>query len=78
MIGGIRRPLRSTFRVSGEGEAWRVRLGDTVYGEFLSRGDAIRGACLGARTAEARGGKAEVLSAPGDERMPHYEPHFAD
>ena len=78
MIAGLRRPLQSTFRVSGDGDAWQVRLNDRPYGEFLTRGDAVRGACLGARAADARGANAEVLSAPGEERMPHYEPHFAD
>jgi hypothetical protein len=47
------------------------------YGDFLSRGDAVRGACFGARTDEARGRRAQVLADEGKAPLPHYEPHFS-
>jgi hypothetical protein len=73
-------PRRSgcTFRVRQTSDVWRVSRDGALYGEFLTRGDAVRGACFGARSEDSRGGAAEVLTAPGDQRVPHYEPHFDD
>jgi hypothetical protein len=71
-------PRRSTFRVLEDAGGWRVSLNDQPYGDFATRGDAVRAACLGARSAEGLGDKAQVLAAPGDERVPHHEPHFAE
>jgi hypothetical protein len=65
-----------TFSVSDEGGGWRVLRGTAAVGDFHSRGDAIRAACFKARTAEKSGRRARVVAAPGDQVMPHYEPHF--
>jgi hypothetical protein len=66
-----------TFRIWEEAKLWQVSRDETPYGEFLTRGDAVRAACFGARTAEGEGKASDVLVAPGDQRVPHYEPHFA-
>ncbi|MFC3069345.1 hypothetical protein [Phenylobacterium soli] len=67
-----------TFRVRETAGVWRVSRDGALYGEFLTRGDAVRGACFGARSEDSRGRGAEVLAAPGDQRVPHYEPHFGE
>ena len=72
----LRGPIRSTFKVAPHGETWRVLLNGLVYGDFETRGDAVRGACMGARAADAKGFKAEVVAGPGNGPFPHYEPHF--
>ena len=64
-----------TFSVSDEGGGWQVRRETALVGDFQSRGDAIRAACFKARTEEKAGRRARVV-APGDQVMPHYEPHF--
>jgi len=71
-----REVFRPTFRVVPHGEVWRAFINGALYGDFLTRGDPIRGACHDARASDARGGKPEVL-AEGDERVLHYEPHFS-
>lgn len=73
----LRRGLtHSTFRVLEHDDAWRVSLNREIFEDFDTRGDAIRGACLAARQAEAAGNKSEVLVGTDDQRMPHYEPQF--
>jgi hypothetical protein len=65
-----------TFAVSDESGRWQVTRDAVVMAEFPSRGDAVRAACLDARTEEAQGRRARVIARPGDELVPHYEPHF--
>lgn len=65
-----------TYEVSKQGGVWHVLRDKVFYGDFLTRGDAVRGACFGARADEARGHSAQVLAPPGDSPLPHFEPHF--
>ena len=67
-----------TFRVSRKADAWQVSRDESVYGEFFTRGDAVRAACFGARTQDRRGRGSRVLMTPGDKPIPHYEPHFGE
>jgi len=72
-----RRPAAArTFRVAAQGDAWQVTRDEAVYGDFLTRGEAVRAACFAARTAENRGGTVRVLAPPNDRLIPHYEPFF--
>lgn len=73
-----RRGLMCTFHVSQISEAWQVSRDETVYGEFDTRGDAIRAACFGARAQDRHGRGSQVLMMPGDQLVPHYEPHFGE
>lgn len=68
----------STFRVSEVHGVWRVSRGQSLYGDFLTRGDAVRAACFGARAANKRGAMSRVVAAPEDHRIDPYEPHFGD
>lgn len=65
-----------TFRVAARGDAWQVTRDDAVYGDFLTRGEAVRAACFAARSAEKRGGSVRVLAPPNDRVIPYYEPFF--
>jgi len=65
-----------TFRVSDVGGRWQVSRDAVFWGDFLSRGDAVRAACFGARKEELRGRSSRVLAPPADQLMSHYEPHF--
>ena len=60
--------LRATLR-SG---VWSVTRDDVFYGDFLSRAEAVRQACLATRAFEARGGVARVFAAPGETLIPHH------
>lgn len=73
---GLPRSTGCTFRVLQTSEKWQVSRDDRFYGEFHTRGDAVRAACLGARNQDRHGGESKVLIAPGDRRVPHYQPHF--
>lgn len=65
-----------TFRVVARGDAWQVTRDDAVYGDFLTRGEAVRAACFAARSAEKRGSSVRVLSSPNDRVISHFEPFF--
>jgi hypothetical protein len=65
-----------TFKVSDRDGRWQVSRDAVFWGDFLSRGDAVRAACFGARAEEQRGRTSRVIAPPNDELMPHYEPHF--
>lgn len=67
-----------TFRVSEQGSQWRVSRDGVLYGDFLTRGDAVRAACFGARTQDRQGRPAQVVAAPGDQRISPYDPHFGE
>ena len=67
---------RCTFSVADAGAGWQVRREAELVGNFHSRGDAVRAACCNARAEERRGQRARVVAAPGEQLMPHYEPHF--
>jgi len=49
-----------------------------LYGNFQTRGDAVRAACFGARAANKRGAMSRVVAAPEDQRIDPYESHFGD
>jgi len=67
-----RGPVRSyTFRAGERSGVWFVTKNDAFYGDYLSRGQAIEAACFGARTVEAKGGSARVLTSPGDTLVGH-------
>jgi len=68
----------STFRVSEVDGAWPVSQGQSLYGNFQTRGDAVRAACFGARAANKRGAMSRVVAAPEDQRIDPYESHFGD
>lgn len=67
-----------TFRVREQGGGWRVWRDGALYGQFPTRGEAVRAACFGARTEDAHGSPARVLGPPGNRRIPHYEANFAE
>jgi hypothetical protein len=50
-----------------------VTKNNVFYGDYLSRAQAIRSACYGARAVEATGGEARVLVLPGDELIAHRD-----
>lgn len=64
------------YQVSETGGVWHVLRDRAFFGDFPTRGDAVRAACLGARTEEALGRSAQVLALPGNTPLPHHEPHF--
>lgn len=67
-----------TFRVHQEAKVWKVSRDDFAYGEFFTRGDAVRAACFGARAQDRHGPGSRVLVTPGDHPIPHYEPQFGE
>jgi hypothetical protein len=73
-----RRAVGCTFRVHQTSKAWQVSRDDRFYGEFHTRGAAVRAACFGARTQERHGRGSQMLMTPGDHPVPHYEPHFGE
>jgi len=69
-----RGPIRgTTFRAALRGSVWTVTKGNDFYGDYLSREQAIRSACNGARAVEVTGGTARVLAEPGDELIAHRD-----
>lgn len=69
-----RAPPRScVFRASEVSGVWSVTKDGVFYGDYMTRDQAIRGACYGARAVEAVGGSAQVLAAPGDQLVAHRE-----
>lgn len=68
------RPGDCTFRVSVRSGVWSVTRDHVFYGDYLSRTEALRGACSAACSAEALGGTARVLAPPGDTLIPHHDP----
>lgn len=64
-------PRSCTFRVGERSGVWYVNKSDIFYGDYLSRAQAIEAACFGARTVEAQGGVALVVTMPGDAPVAH-------
>ena len=60
----------STFRAVQRGDIWEVRRDSVFYGDYLSREQAVQGACVGARAVESRGGVACVVVGSG-QVVPH-------
>lgn len=69
--------LQVTFRVLEAPGQWRVWRDQTLYGDFLTRSDALRAACFGAR-AEAKRGSAARVFAPDDQPVDPYKPNFGE
>jgi hypothetical protein len=67
-----------TFRVLEKSDGWQVLRDARLYGDFHTRGDAVRAACFGARSQDRYGRGSRVLMTPGDRPIPHYEPHFGE
>lgn len=78
MTVGMPHRVDCIFRVRETSEGWSASRDQVLYGEFQTRGDAVRGACFGARGADRHGSCCQVLTEPGDRRVSHYEPHFDD
>jgi hypothetical protein len=64
------------FRVTLGSGVWHVRRNDVFFGDYLTRGNAIRAACAAARIEEHRGYVAQVFEPPGTMALPHHEPHL--
>ena len=62
------------FRTGQRTGVWFVTKDGAFYGDYLSRSQAIRSACLGALAVEARGGTAHVFASPGDVPIQHQIP----
>jgi len=59
------------FRARATAEVWSVTRDGLFYGDYLSRAEALGGACAAARDVEALGGAAEVRAGPDDTLVPH-------
>lgn len=57
---------RCAFHVCERSGVWSVTKNNAFYGDYLSREQALQAACFGARTVEAQGGSAQVLTMPGE------------
>lgn len=60
-----------TFRTGTRNGVWFVTKDHVLYGDYLSRDQAMRSACLAAQGVEAKGGSAQVLSVPNDVVVNH-------
>ena len=63
----------TNFRVRQRAGGWAVTKNEVFYGDYVSREQAIRSACYGARAVEATGGQACVKVLPGEEVIAHRE-----
>jgi hypothetical protein len=70
-------PHSLVFHITLGSSVWHVSRNGAFYGDYLSRGNAIRAACAGARDEERRGGVARVFEPPGTVALPHHEPHLS-
>ncbi|MDB5493387.1 MAG: hypothetical protein JWP86_724 [Phenylobacterium sp.] len=68
-----RRPSRNTFRAALRAGVWSVTKDGQFYGDYMSRDQAIRGACNGARAVEATGSQAKVLVGSDEEVIAHRD-----
>lgn len=65
-------PRDCTFRIEGRDGVWSVVRDGAFYGDYLSRAQAISGACYGAAAVEATGRAARVVDGSnGDRLIPH-------
>ena len=68
-----RRPSHSVFRAAQRAGVWSVTKDGEFYGDYMSRDQAIRGACNGAQAVEATGRQAKVLVGSGEEVIAHRD-----
>jgi hypothetical protein len=59
------------FAISSRGGVWQVTRNEVFFGDYLSRDEATRSACSAARSYEAGGGSAVVVTSPGDALVAH-------
>ena len=64
------------FRVTLGPGVWRVSRNGAFFGDYLTRGNAVRAACAEARDEERRGCVAQVFDGPGAVALPHQEPQL--
>lgn len=64
------------FRIGLGPGVWRVSHNGAFFGDYLTRGNAVRAAYAGARFEEGRGRVAHVFESPGTTALPHHEPHL--
>ncbi len=65
-----------TFRVALRSGVWSVTRNHTFYGDYLSRSEALRGACSAARAVEARDGAARVVAGRDETLVAHHDAKF--
>jgi hypothetical protein len=65
-----------TFRTGARNGVWFVTKDHVLYGDYLSKDQAMRSACLAAQGVESKGGTARVLSIPNDVVVNHREFEF--
>lgn len=73
MVVGRETPRVCTFRISVRGGVWQVTRDGGFYGDYLSRSEAVASACSAARSLEAAGAFARVLTQPGDVVIRHHD-----
>ena len=61
------------FHVTPGSGVWHVRRDGVFFGDYLSRGNAIRAAYAAALSDETRGLMARVFEPPGLTPLPHHE-----
>ena len=64
------------FRITLGSGVWHVRRNDVFFGDYMTRDNAVRGACAAARSEEGRGHLAQVFEPPGTVALPHHEAHL--
>ena len=64
------------FRVTADLTLWKVSRNTHFSGHYHSCGDAVRAACVSARSEDARGHHASVMLMPSGIRIAHNEPYF--
>jgi len=64
------------FRVTLGSGVWHVKRNDTFFGDYLTRGNAVRAACAAACMQEERGRAVQVFEPPATVALPHHEPHL--
>jgi hypothetical protein len=68
-------PPSRVFRVTLRTGIWNVSRNDVFFGDYRTRGDAVRAAYAAARTEAGRGRLAQVFAPPGKVALSHHEPH---
>jgi len=69
-------PPSGVFRVTLRTGIWNVSRNDVFYGDYHTRGNAVRAAYAAARAEEGRGRTAQVFAPPGTVALPHHESHL--
>jgi hypothetical protein len=64
------------FRITPGSGVWHVSRNGEFFGDYHTRGNALRGAYAAACVEEGRGRVAQVFEPPGTTALPHHETHF--